>query len=473
MARRYYHKTHSYDWLWWLLLAALVVYGGWRLYNHWFVFNPRVILEKATLKEKCFDTEVKEITSPKAKIKAYLFQDKTNPIISISFLFKNAGLSTDEGEESGISTMVAALLTEGAGNLDSQAFKELLEQKAIGMGFSVDMDDFSGRLLTTRENMDTAFKLLNMALTKPRFDAEDVQRTKAQMLTALKRQVEHPSGILALAAAKEIFGEHPYARNPIGDAKVIKNISKAQLQNFVQNHISRSNLMIGIAGDVSEEEAGKIVDKIFANLPENGRIVFVREAELTFDGRVKNINQPSAQIISSFATKGIARQHPDFYPLYIANHILGGAGLNSRLSVAARENEGLTYGLETYLSMQDKAPLIRGGFSATPENFNRVVEIVKKQWAKMAKDGVSEKELDEAKDYLIASYNLRFASIDTISSILVYMQKDNLGLDFLQKRNAYVRQVMLDDVNRVAKEYFKPEQIVFVNIGSFEKQGVK
>ena len=208
MARRYYHKTHSYDWLWWLLLAALVVYGGWRLYNHWFVFNPRVILENATLKEKSFDTEVKEITSPKAKIKAYLFQDKTNPIISISFLFKNAGLSTDEGEESGISTMVAALLTEGAGNLDSQAFKELLEQKAIGMGFSVDMDDFSGHLLTTRENMDTAFKLLNMALTKPRFDAEDVQRTKAQMLTALKRQVEHPSGILALAAAKEIFGEH-------------------------------------------------------------------------------------------------------------------------------------------------------------------------------------------------------------------------------------------------------------------------
>ena len=161
--------------------------------------------------------------------------------------------------------------------------------------------------------------------------------------------------------------------------------------------------MIGIAGDVSEEEAGKIVDKIFANLPENGRIVFVREAELTFDGRVKNINQPSAQIISSFAANGIARQHPDFYPLYIANHILGGAGLNSRLSVAARENEGLTYGIDSYLSLQDKAPLIRGGFSATPENFNRVVEIVKKQWAKMAKDGVREDELDEAKDYLIAS----------------------------------------------------------------------
>lgn len=91
----------------------------------------------------------------------------------------------------------------------------------------------------------------------------------------------------------------------------------------------------------------------------------------------------------------------------------------------------------------------------------------------MGRKGVSEEELAEVKDYLIASYNLRFASIDTISAILVYMQKDNLGLDFLQKRNDYVRQVKLKDVNRVAREYFNPEKMIFVNVGSFEKQGVR
>lgn len=473
MARRYYHKTRSYAWLWWLLLIALLVYGGWKLYNRWFVFNPQVILENAVLKEKSFDTEVKEITSPKAKIKAYLFQDSTNPIVSINFLFKNAGLSTDEAAQSGISTMTAALLTEGAANLDSQQFKEILEQKAIGMGFGADMDDFSGYLLTTRENMDTAFKMLNLAITQPRFDEEDIRRIKEQMQVALKRQTEHPSGVLALEAAKEIFGKHPYSRNPIGDAEAIVKIDRQQLREFVRNHFSKSNLMVGIAGDVSEEEAGTIVDTLFGSLPESGRIVFVREAEIDFDGRTKNINRPSAQIISSFAAKGIGRTHPDFYPLFIANHILGGSGLSSRLSVAAREKEGLTYGIDTYLSLPDKAPMLRGGFSATPENFSRVVEIVKSQWAKMGRKGVSEEELDEAKDYLIASYNLRFASIDTISSILVYMQKDNLGLDFLQKRNDYVRQVKLEDVNRVAKEYFKPEKMIFVNVGRFDKQGVQ
>lgn len=177
---------------------------------------------------------MKEITSPKAKIKAYLFQDRTNPIISINFLFKNAGLSTDETQQSGISTMAAALLTEGAGNLDSQQFKEILEQKAVGMGFSADMDDFSGHLLTTRENMNTAFKMLNMAMTQPRFDEEDIRRTKAQMLAALKRQTEHPSGVLALEAAKEIFGKHPYARNPVGDAAQLRKSAGRSCWNLLK-----------------------------------------------------------------------------------------------------------------------------------------------------------------------------------------------------------------------------------------------
>ena len=473
MARRYYHKTRSYAWLWWLILSALVVYGGWRLYNHWFVLNPQVILENAILKEKSFDTEVKEIISPRAKIKAYLFEDNTNPIISINFLFKNAGLSTDETSQSGISTMVASLLTEGAGNMDSQQFKEVLEQKAIGMGFVADMDDFSGHLLTTRENMKTAFEMLMLAMTNPRFDEEDIRRKKAQMLVAIKRQTEHPSGVLALETAKEVFGKHPYARNPIGNATAIARIGRSQLNDFVKNHLIQSNLMVGIAGDVSEEEAGKIVDMLFGSLPESGRIVFVREAETVFNDRTKKVNHPAVQVVSAFVAKGVGRTHPDFYPLFIANHILGGSGLNSRLSIAARENEGLTYGIDTYMSLLDKAPTLRGGFSSTPENFDRVVEIVKREWAKMGQEGISEDELTEAKDYLIASYNLRFASIDTISSMLVYMQKDNLGIDFLQKRNDYVQQVKLKDVNRVAREYFHPENMIFVNVGSFEKQGVQ
>lgn len=469
MARRYYHKNSSYGWLWKFLFAAAVVYGIYWTYDRYFVFHAETILANSIVKEKDFTTEIVEVVSPQKKIKAYLFQDTTNPIISINFLFKNAGLASDGDKEVGISNMVSALLRDGAGDLNSQQFKEALETKAISISFSADMDDISGSLLTIKDNAEEAYRLLNMVLTQPRFEAEDIERVKAQMLNVLKRQREHPSSVLELEAAKEIFGAHPYARNQVGEAEDIARVDKLMLDDFVKNHLTKNNLMVGIAGDVSPEEAGKLVDKIFGNIPDTGRIIFVRGADVNFDGREKNINLQSPQTVSVFANKAIARTHPDFYPLYIANHIFGGSGLNSRLSLSAREKEGLTYGIYTYMSLSDKAPMLKGGFSATPENFAKVVGIVKKEWLKMGTKGVKEKELKDAKNYLISSYNLRFASIATISEILVYMQKDDLGLDFLQKRNDYVRKVKLKDVNRVAKEYFQNINLVFVNVGSFGK----
>ena len=140
--------------------------------------------------------------------------------------------------------------------------------------------------------------------------------------------------------------------------------------------------------------------------------------------------------------------------------------MSSRLSLAAREQEGLTYSIYSYLDLTEKAPMIKGGFSATPQNFPRVVEIVREQWQKMGQKGVSEKELAEAKNYLLSSYNLRFASLGGISAMLAYMQRDNLGIDFLQKRNDYIRNIKIEDVNRAAKKYFDNQNLRFEIIGS-------
>lgn len=452
-----------------ILLVAAIVFGSIYTYKNYVVFNPKHILGNSILKEKTFETNVIEIKSPKRGIKAYFFEDNTNPIISINFLFKNAGLASDSDNEVGISNLAASLLMDGAGDLDAQQFKEALENKAIGLSFSADLDDFTGSLITTADNQKEAYNLLKLALTSPRFDAEDIARSKEQMLIALKQQNEHPASVLGLEFAKEIYQEHPYARNPIGNARDIMNVSQSQLKTFIENHFTINNLVVGIAGDVSEEQAGVIIDEIFGSLPENGRMSFVRDVKVEFNGREKNINLKLPQTISIFVNRGVARNDKDFYPLYIANHIFGGSGLGSRLSLAARENEGLTYSIYSYMSLMDKSPLIKGSFSSTPENYDRVQEIIKSEWKQMGEKGVSEKELEEAKNYLISSYNLRFAAISDISNMLVYMQKDNLGLDFLKKRNDYVREVSREDVNKVAKNIFGNENLIFVNIGSFEK----
>ena len=163
-------------------------------------------------------------------------------------------------------------------------------------------------------------------------------------------------------------------------------------------------------------------------------------------------------------TKGTYRDSVDFYPLYLANYIFGESGLSSRLSKVIREKKGLTYGIYTYLTQKDAVALIEGGYSATQENFAAAQKLLLREWQKISKAGVTKQELANAKESLLNSFYLRFATIDGISDMLVLMQKYNLGLDFLDKRNDYIRQVSLEEVNAAAKKYFS-EQPDFVNVG--------
>lgn len=470
-SRYYQHRAGRHSLARFVLLAVLLCgtgFAGYKKYSGSLTwgFNPQKLVADSVLSGKTFETEVREVVSPRAKIKAYLFEDRTNPIISVSFLFKNAGLANDAESEVGISGMAASLLTTGAGDMDRLQFSEELEDRAASIGFSAGRDDFSGALLTTKAEASRAYELLSMVLTQPRFAPEDIAQAKAERLLLLKQQQERPERVLALAAGKALFGTHPYGRNPLGEAGDIAAVTREKLLEYVRNHLVRSNLIVGIAGDITPEEAGAMLDEVFGSLPESGRSAFVRTAEVDFASGDKNIARVLPQSIAQFAAPGVARNNGDFYPLYVANHILGGSGLTSRLSLAAREDEALTYGVYSYMSTAEKAPLLLGGFSATPENFSRVKEIVREEWRKMGEKGVTPEEFNAAKEYLLASYNLRFASIGDIADILTAMQKEELGIDFLQKRNDYIRNIKLQEVNNAARKYFGNGKLRFITIGN-------
>lgn len=467
MSRRRRNSSGFSNYVLLLVAIVLVLIGSYKVYKDHFTFNPQQILAHSILKEKTFESKVIEVVSPQNKIKAYLIEDNTNPIISISFLFKNAGLASDDEGKLGLSNVVSELLIEGAGELDSQALKEKLEDLAIGISFDSGLDDFSGALIATAENQDEAYKLLSDILSKPQFADNDLERIKLQMQNAFLRQKEHPASILSLESAKFIYGQHPYSRNPLGNWDDISRFKRTDLQTFVTSQLTQNNLIVGVAGDISAEKLGTVLDDIFGKLPQNGSNNFVRQADISFDGRVKNISQKTGQNMASFVVPGVSRSDPDFYPLYVANQIIGGSGLSSRLSKAAREKEGLTYSIYSYMSLADKSPLVQGGFSSTADKYEQAMSILKKEWETFGQKGATDKEVDDAKNYLISSYNLRFSSVSNLADNLMYMQKENLGLDFLQTRNEKVRRLTKDDINKAAKKYFRNDNMIFVNIGQF------
>ncbi len=454
MARRIYHKKKSSGGMFKVVFGLAVVAGiGWFGYcslNEALVFNPNKLVENSALKAEVFAAPVEEITSREG-IKAYYFEDHTNPIVSISFLFKNAGSAYDPQWQFGVANMTASLLTEGAGKYNSQQLKEILEDKAISISYSADKDDFGGNMQTLKSNLREATDLLKLTLTEPAFDRSDMKRVKEQMLVAIDRQTEYPESLLSLVWVQDLYGSHPYGRNPVGKKADIKELDKEKLQKFMQNKLTRSNLIVGIAGDISRMEAEKLLDKVFGGLLEGMSLRGLVDAKVYFDGHEKNVRGELPQAVAIFTAQGVARNDADFYPLYIANQIFGGSGLNSRVSKAAREDKGLTYGVGSYLVIDDKAKLIKGGFSATPDNYKQVQEIVKAEWLKMGQ-GVTKDEFEQARNYMTAT--------------LVAMQKENLGRDFLQKRNDYVNAVTLDDVNTAAAKYFGRDNLVWVSVGT-------
>lgn len=266
-----------------------------------------------------------------------------------------------------------------------------------------------------------------------------------------------------------MFGGHPYSRHSIGRKEDIEALTADDLRQYMQTHLTQNNLVVGVAGDINAEETKSLLNLLFGKLPQVSETEGLRPLDVVTSGDFQHIERQMPQMIVRLAAKGTYRDSIDFYPLYLANYIFGGAGLNSRLNKIIREKEGLTYGIYTGLSISDASALIVGSYSATTENYGKAQRLLFEQWQKMGAEGVSEDELLQAKNSLIASYNLRFAAITDIADMLVMMQKYKLGDDFLDKRNDYIRGVTLREVNAAARKYFSdlPD---FVSIGKDIKE---
>ena len=435
-------------------------------YRHFHKFDAKTFLENSVLKEKSFNTEVIEITSEKG-LRSYLLTDTTNPVISVHFIFKNAGTSSEADSDQGLTTILSSILLDGAGRYSSQSFKELLEENAITISYKTTIDDFYGELTYIKDKQNLAIDLLRESLLVPHLKLSDLNRIKEEMNIAQKSQLENPSRFLSLEFNKEVYGVHPYANNPLGNQNTVKNITKQKLKNYLKNNFIQDNLIIGIAGDITKEDAKTLIDNIFSYLPASSSSLReeTTKAPISFDTHQKLIDRNIPQNITNFTSPGVCRNDPDFYPLYIANHILGGGQMQTRLFQLTRENEGLTYGAYSYLSIQDQSCTIKGGFATSSANMPKMINIIQTEWQKMGEYGVTQEELNQAKNYLISSFNLRFTSISEIAQQLALMQKQNLGTNFLKERNQLVQNVQLQDVNNAAKVYFNNHNLIFVSIG--------
>src|SRR6266581_5965294 len=176
--------------------------------------------------------KIQHLTSP-GGIEAWFVQDATVPLIAMEFAF-GGGASQDPADKPGVGNMVASLIDEGSGDLDSKTFHERLDRRAIELGFSVTRDYFRGSLRMLRDNKDEAFDLLRTSLTSPHFDSSDVERIRAQVISGLRRDTTNPNALAGRKFLEVAYGDHPYGRQVSGTLDSVPTIDVADMKDYVR-----------------------------------------------------------------------------------------------------------------------------------------------------------------------------------------------------------------------------------------------
>jgi zinc protease len=405
-------------------------------------------------------TKVERIVSPRG-IMAWMVYEPSVPLIAMDFAFKG-GAAQDPPEKAGLATMAVALLDEGAGDIDSKTFHERVEAKAIELSLSATRDYVSGSMRTLTENRDEAAELLKLALTAPRFEAEDVERIREQMLAGLRRATTSPTDLASEHWWATAFPGHPYGRPPHGTLKSVPGITADDLRAFTRKVLARDNLKIAIVGNIDAAAAGKLIDQVFGALPAKAEVMPVANAVVQGLGQKIAVDLDVPQSVLVVGGAGIMRHDPDFMAAFVLNHILGGNPFSSRLYREVREARGLAYSVYSGVMPLDHTAIFLSSTATRTDRAGQALEVMQAEIRKLADTGPTEDELAKAKSYLTGSYALRFDTSTKIAEQLVAIQLDDLGIDYIEKRNDLVNAVTMADVKRVAKRLLDAGMLVTV-----------
>ena len=392
--------------------------------------------------------KIQHLISP-GGIEAWFVQDATVPLVALEFAMDGGGAQDPDGK-AGVGNMVADLIDEGSGELDSRAFHEHLDRRAIELSFSVTRDYFRGSLRMLKEHKDEAFELLRMSLTSPHFDSADVERIRAQLISGLKRETSNPGSLASRKFLEIAYGDHPYGRAAGGTLESVPNITIADMKDYVSHVLTRENLKISVVGDIDAASLGALLDRTFGELPAKSKLVPVPDIAASKPPQREFIALDVPQTVVTFGGPGILRNDPNFMAAYVVNHILGG-GSGSRLYREVREKRGLAYSISDSLVWMNHSALFVGSTGTRADRAGETVDALTREIRLMAESGPTEQELDEAKSYLKGSRLLSLDTSSKLASAMLQYQLDHLSIDYLERRNALVDAVTIEDAKQAAR----------------------
>lgn len=386
------------------------------------------------------------------------------PMLDIRVVF-DAGSARD-GELAGLAAFTNAMLTEGAGEWDADALAARLENRGIDMGSGSlrDMAWVSVRTLSEEPTREVAITTLAKVLAEPRFDAESIGRVREQMLVARRQLLQKPGGIASERFYRTLYGDHPYAHPPGGTEQSLQRIDKPQLQEFHRRNYVGANAVIAMVGAVDRKTAEQIAEQVAVGLPKGQHAPDLPGPKPVKGGELRQVF-PSSQTHILMGQLGIRRGDPDYFPLYVGNHVLGGSSLVSILGDEVRNKRGLSYSAYSYFSaMRAAGPFVMAAQTRN-DKAEETLKVMRQTLRDFVQQGPSKEALGAAKKNLVGGFPLQIANNGKIAQYIAMIGFYDLPLDWLEQVPRRIEEVTLADVRDAFLRRIDPDSNITVVVG--------
>jgi zinc protease len=376
--------------------------------------------------------------------------------------------SARDGSKPGLASLTAAMLTQGAGGLDADTVAERVEGVGaeLSTGASRDNSFAQVRSLSEADALGVAVDTLTKILAKPTFDPSEFERVRENRLTALRLSEQDPGDVGQKALYRAIFGEHPYAADPSGTAESVAALSVEDLRRFHQRFYGALNATVAIVGDLDRTQAEELADLITAELPSAGPAPSLPAVPALDQASLAEITFPSSQTHIYVGQPGMRRGDPDYFPLYVGNHILGGSGLVSLLMEEVREKRGLSYSVYSYFApLARKGPFLMGLQTKTAQA-EEAKAVLLDTLTRFIERGPTEEELEAAVKNITGGFPLRIAGNSKIVGYLSVIGFYDLPLDYLDQFQDRIRAVTGEQIRDAFRRRVDPQKLALVMVGS-------
>lgn len=387
------------------------------------------------------------------------------PMVDLQIIF-DAGSARDN-DKSGLATLTNHLLAEGAAGKTvdeiSQGFESLGAQYSSDVGYDSAAVGF--RSLSDPDKLDSAVDNFIAVVSQPDFPEQAFERERKRTLIGIQAKKQSPSAIASEAFYALLYNDHPYAKPSEGTEASLNTLTVTDLQAFHKQHYVAANSTIAIVGDLTRQQAETIAQSLSASLPKGTALAPIPSVEPLTAAKTKFIEHPSGQMHILVGQPGIKRGDPDYFPLYVGNHVLGGGGMVSRLFKDIREQRGLTYSVYSYFNpMREAGPFI-AGLPTRADQADEAIAVLQENLNRYIDEGPTEAELTASKKNITGGFPLRIDSNSKILGYLAVIGFYGLPLDYLDHFNQQVEQVTVEQIKDAFARRLNPEVFVTIKVG--------